>query len=57
MTGRSDRDRPGAGAGRGTIYVDADACPVKEEVYKVAERHGVAVAVVANSFVRHGAGS
>ena len=37
-----------------TIYVDADACPVKEEVYRVAERHalkGVAlkVFVVSNS--------
>ena len=34
------------------IYIDADACPVKQEVYKVAERHRVAVVVVANSFVR-----
>ena len=25
------------------IYVDADACPVKDEVVKVAERHGLAV--------------
>ena len=24
-----------------TIYVDADACPVKNEVYRVAERHGI----------------
>jgi len=37
-----------------TIYVDADACPVKQEVYRVAERHaakGVAlkVVVVSNS--------
>src|SRR5262245_59907157 len=32
-----------------TIYVDADACPVKQEVYRVAERHGVQVAVVSNS--------
>jgi uncharacterized protein YaiI (UPF0178 family) len=31
------------------IYVDADACPVKEEVYRVAQRHGLAVHVVANS--------
>lgn len=31
------------------IYVDADACPVKEEVYKVAFRHGVKVFIVANS--------
>jgi hypothetical protein len=33
------------------IYVDADACPVKTEVYRVAERHGVRVLVVANSFM------
>ncbi len=31
------------------IFVDADACPVKAEVYKVAERHGLPVTVVANS--------
>lgn len=35
-----------------TIYVDADACPVKEEVYKVARRTGCKVHVVANSFMR-----
>ena len=34
------------------ILVDADACPVKEEVYKVACRHDVAVAIVANSPIR-----
>ena len=33
------------------ILVDADACPVKEEVYKVAFRHEVPVTVVANSFL------
>jgi uncharacterized protein YaiI (UPF0178 family) len=33
------------------VYVDADACPVKAEVYRVAERHGVKVVVVANSFL------
>ena len=32
-----------------TIYVDADACPVKQEVYRVAERHGLKVFVVSNS--------
>ncbi len=32
-----------------TILVDADACPVKEEIYRIAARHGVAVAVVSNS--------
>jgi uncharacterized protein YaiI (UPF0178 family) len=30
------------------IYVDADACPVKDEVYRVAERHGLKVHVVSN---------
>ena len=34
------------------ILVDADACPVKEEVYKVALRHGVAVVIVTNGGVR-----
>ncbi|MEQ8355876.1 MAG: YaiI/YqxD family protein [Kiloniellaceae bacterium] len=33
------------------MYVDADACPVKAEVYKVAERHGWAVQVVANDII------
>jgi uncharacterized protein len=31
------------------IYVDGDACPVKNEVYQVARRHGVKVLVVANA--------
>ena len=35
-----------------TLYVDADACPVKEECYKVARRYGLAVRVVANSFLQ-----
>jgi uncharacterized protein YaiI (UPF0178 family) len=34
------------------VLVDADACPVKEEVYKVAWRHGVAVRIVSNSRLR-----
>ena len=34
------------------VFIDGDACPVKEETYKVAARHGVAVTVVANSFLR-----
>src|SRR3954451_17390613 len=33
----------------GEIYVDADACPVKAEIYRVAERHGLKVRVVSNS--------
>ena len=32
-----------------TILVDADACPVKAEIYKVAQRYGVPVKVVTNS--------
>jgi hypothetical protein len=31
------------------IYIDADACPVKNEVYRVAERHGLKVFVVSNT--------
>ena len=34
------------------IYVDADACPVKDEVLKVAERHDVVVNLVANGGMR-----
>jgi uncharacterized protein YaiI (UPF0178 family) len=34
------------------ILVDADACPVKDEVYKVALRHGVPVTIVSNSPIR-----
>jgi uncharacterized protein YaiI (UPF0178 family) len=33
------------------IFVDADACPVKAEIYRVAERYGLKVFVVANSFI------
>jgi uncharacterized protein YaiI (UPF0178 family) len=32
-----------------TVYVDADACPVKNEIYRVAGRHGSKVIVVSNS--------
>ena len=34
------------------IMVDADACPVKDEVYKVAWRRGVPVTVVSNAWLR-----
>ena len=34
------------------IYVDADACPVKPEILRVAERHGLPVTLVANSGLR-----
>jgi len=35
-----------------TIYVDADACPVKEEVTRVAARHGLPVVFVSNGGLR-----
>jgi len=34
------------------ILVDADACPVKEEIYKVAFRHAVPVTIVSNAPIR-----
>jgi uncharacterized protein YaiI (UPF0178 family) len=34
------------------IFVDADACPVKEEVYRVARRYDLPVTLVANSWLR-----
>jgi uncharacterized protein YaiI (UPF0178 family) len=34
------------------IFVDADACPVKDEIVKVADRHGLPVTFVANSGLR-----
>jgi uncharacterized protein len=34
------------------ILVDADACPVKDEIYRVAYRHDVPVVIVANSHFR-----
>ena len=35
-----------------SIYVDADACPVKEEIYRVARRYSTKVFVVSNSPLR-----
>ena len=35
-----------------TIYIDADACPVKDETYRVARRYGLRVVVVANAPLR-----
>jgi uncharacterized protein YaiI (UPF0178 family) len=34
------------------IFIDADACPVKDEVYKVAARYGLKTFVVSNSWIR-----
>jgi uncharacterized protein len=45
----SDASAPATGP---IILVDADACPVKEEVYKVAWRHGVPVRIVSNQRLR-----
>ena len=39
-------------AGGMNILVDADACPVKDEIYKVAWRHAVPVTIVSNSIIR-----
>lgn len=36
------------------IFVDADACPVKSEVLRVAERHGLTVHLVSNQWMRLG---
>ncbi|MBF0588493.1 MAG: YaiI/YqxD family protein [Magnetococcales bacterium] len=35
-----------------TIYVDADACPVKNEIIRVGERHRLPVIMVSNAFLR-----
>jgi hypothetical protein len=35
-----------------TIFVDADACPVKEEVYRVAKRYEARVVLVTNQWMR-----
>ena len=35
-----------------TVYIDADACPVKDETYKVAARYGLQTYVVSNSFIQ-----
>ena len=39
-----------------TLYIDADACPVKEEAVRVAERHGLAIHFVSNTWMRLPAG-
>jgi uncharacterized protein YaiI (UPF0178 family) len=35
-----------------TIFVDADACPVKDEIYRVARRYALQVVVVSNTDLR-----
>ena len=39
------------------VFVDGDACPVKDEVYRVSERYGLPVTVVANSYMKIPGGS
>ena len=34
------------------IYVDADACPVKDEIFRVAKRYGLKAFIVSNSSLR-----
>ncbi|MCI4665662.1 MAG: YaiI/YqxD family protein [Neomegalonema sp.] len=36
----------------GTIYIDADACPVREEAVRVADRHGMKAVIVSNGGIR-----
>jgi uncharacterized protein YaiI (UPF0178 family) len=35
-----------------TLYIDADACPVKDEAVRVAERHGLEIQFVSNAWMR-----
>ena len=49
MSDESDASAERPGAARARIFIDADACPVKDEVYKVAGRYAIRVVVVANS--------
>lgn len=35
-----------------TVLVDADACPVKDEIYRVAQRRGARVVIVSNTWMR-----
>ena len=51
MPAPSGTDAAGAAHGSIAIFVDADACPVKPEIYRVAERYGLKVFVVANSYI------
>lgn len=47
--GMADHTAPAAAAAAADILVDGDACPVKEEIYKVAYRRVVPVIIVSNS--------
>jgi uncharacterized protein len=39
-------------SGKPIIFVDADACPVKREIYRVATRYGLRVILISNSWMR-----
>ena len=52
MSMSSGAGLPGGALDRPSIYVDADACPVKEEVVRVAGRHGLVVTFVSNGGLR-----
>jgi uncharacterized protein len=39
-------------AANSAIYIDADACPVKDEAVRVAERHGLSLYFVSNAWMR-----
>ena len=52
MAARQTKEGRPVGSTGIRIFVDADACPVKDEVYRVARRYGVRVTVVANSWMR-----
>lgn len=43
---------PHPDTGKPVVFVDADACPVKREVYRVAGRYGLEVVLVSNSWMR-----
>ncbi len=47
----SDVDMQAPSSSAICLYVDADACPVKDEVYRVAARYGLKVFVVANGYM------
>lgn len=49
---RAEGNRPADAGAAVHIYVDADACPVKPEVFRVAERHALRVTLVAGSWMR-----
>ena len=44
----TDSSPTAAAARRPEIYVDADACPVRDEILRVADRHGLVVHLVSN---------